>query len=144
MFKLLKKPKSFDYPCIEPPFKFKPLHEMTDEEAQKHFEWFIAQSEPRRKLLLNAVAVTGGSAAECDYTPESLVPLWASMSRLFEKRAMTDEEKNEFYENIPAAARQVKFDLRIQTTATQCYALDIGFYVAEVYMRHYPQVHWML
>jgi len=57
---------------------------------------------------------------------------------------MTEEEKNEFYETIPAAAKQVKFDLRVQTTATKCYALDMGFYVAEVYMQHYPQVHWML
>lgn len=117
---------------------------MNEREAVEHYEWFIAQSAPRRVLLLDAVRAIGGKVDECDYTPESLVPLWTSMTPFFEKRKMTNEEKAVFYDEIPAAGRRLKFDLRVQTTSTLCYALDIGFYVAEVYMRHYPQVHWIL
>jgi hypothetical protein len=146
MFTLFKRKNPFDYPGIEPPFKFKPLQEMTKEEAQRHFDWFVAQSEPRRKLLINAIAATGGDAAAFDYSPESLIPLWVAMSRLFEARPMTQIEKDAFQNSLPAAAKQLKkFDNPKElTTATLCYAIDIGFYVAEVYMRYYPQVRWAL
>jgi hypothetical protein len=79
-----------------------------------------------------------------DYTPESLVPLWKAMSPYFDKRPLTEEEKGKFFKSIPAAAKQLKFSLKTQTTQTRCFAIDIGFYVAEIYMRRYSQVHWII
>ena len=144
MLNIFKPKGSFDYRGIEPPPPFKPFCDMDAVEAQRHFEWFISQSEPRRRLLLEAVEATGGEVTACDYTPPSLVPLWGTMSGFFQSRPMTLEEEARLYDTSPAAAQQAKLDLRELTTATACLALDIGFYVAEVYMRLYPQVRWLL
>jgi hypothetical protein len=146
MFNLFQRQKQFDYPNYEPPFKPKPLDELTDEEAQQQFDWFIAQSESRRKLLLDAIRATGGKADQCDYTPESLIPLWTSMSRFFGTRPLDEDEKKALYDSWSAAAKRLKRfdDPKELTTATLCYAMDIGFYVAQVYMRLYPQVRWIL
>jgi hypothetical protein len=146
MFQFLRKKQTFEYPGIEPPFGFKPFHEMTKQEAQRHFEWFVSQSHPRRELLMHAIKATGRNPVICNYSPESLVPLWNSMSRFFESRPMSPEEKQQFNTGLPAAAKRLdKFDdLRELTTATTCYAIDIGFYFAEVFLRKYPHVQWVL
>lgn len=144
MFNLFKKQKSFDYPLINPPFAFKPLKQMNEEEAQHHLEWFVSQSEVRRRILFDVVGRLGGNKNALDYTPESLIPLWKTMSSLFEKRPLTAEEKTKFYKSIPAAANKLKFSLQTQTTQTLCIAIDIGYYVAEIYMRRYSQVHWIV
>ena len=144
MFNLFKKKNAFDYPLINPPFPFKPLKEMNEEEAQRHLDWFVSQSEVRREILLDAVERLGGNKDELDYSPESLIPLWKAISARFEKRSLTEEEKAKFYSSIPAAAKQLNFSLKKQTTQTLCFAIDIGYYVAAIYMRRYPQVHWIV
>lgn len=144
MFNLFKKQKAFDYPLINPPFAFKPLKQMNEEEAQHHLKWFVSQSEVRRNILLDAVERLGGNKSELDYTPESLIPLWKTMSPIFEKRPLTAEETAKLYKSIPAAAKRLRFSLKTQTTKTLCIAIDIGYYVAEIYMRRYPQVHWIV
>lgn len=144
MLSFFKRQKPFDYPNYDPPFKSKPLFELTDEEAQTRFEWFIGQSESRRRLLIDCIQATSGRGADCDYTPQSLVPLWRAISKFFEKRPMTPEEKEALLQDAPAAARQLNIEPYQLTTATLCLGLDIGLYVAEVFMRNYPQVGWML
>ena len=104
----------------------------------------MSQSKARRNILLDAVERLGGQKSELDYTPESLIPLWKAMSPLFKKRPLTAEEKGRFYKGIPSAAKQLKFSLTTQTTETLCLAIDIGYYIAEIYMRRYPQVHWVV
>lgn len=117
---------------------------MNDAEAQEYFSWFIGQSENRRKLLLDMIHATGGLVSACDYTPKSLIPLWHSTSQLFEKRAMTGQEREAVFQNAPAAARRVPLDLAELTTSTGCLAMDIGFYVAEIFTRSHPKMHWTI
>jgi len=119
---------------------------MDPDEAERHFEWFVSLSGPRRKLLLKAVAATGGNVAACNYTPESLIPLWKAMARFFEARPMTEIEREQFADQLPHAAFGLKkfANPRDLTTASLCYAIDIGFYFAEVFLRTYPQVCWAL
>jgi hypothetical protein len=146
MFRFPKRRKPLEYPCIEPPFQVKRLGEMNRQEARQHFEWFVSQSESLRKLLLSAIDAACGTTAECDYSPESLVPLWVCMSRFFEARPITAEERQSLIDNLPPVARNhKKFENPKElSTATACYATDIGFYLAEVFIRRYPQVHWTL
>src|SRR5260221_5792588 len=68
------------------------------------------------------------------------------MSGFWEERPMTSAERQSFRDSLPEAARGLeKFENpRELTTATLCYGIDIGFYVAEVFMREYPHVHWVL
>ena len=144
MVDVLKNMNPLDYPLISLPFAFKPLKEMSEEEAEQHLKWFVSKSKTRQGVLLDAVERLSGNKNEIDYTPQSLIPLWRGVSALFKIRAMTEEERRKFYRKVPEAAKKIKFSLSTYTTETLCLAVDIGYYVAEIYMRHYPQVHWIV
>jgi hypothetical protein len=136
---------SFEYPGIEPPLGSKPFQEMTKAEARQTFEWFVARSETRRQILIDAVRATGGDADRLDYTPQSLVPLWSWAMFHMQDRETTEEEREAFYARVQEPLRGViKYD-RTDTAGTRQLIMDIGFYVAEVFMRKYPQqVKWAL
>lgn len=142
MFGLFKKP--FDYPLIEPPLKFKPFLEMSKEEADRHFHWFVHESPIRIRLLFDLIKSTRASTKDLDYTPESLVPLWKATSRFMKKETYTRAERKAFYNSLPEQWRQIDFKTERLTTATRGLAIDIGFYIAEVFLRRYPPVKWIL
>jgi len=134
----------FEYPLMDPPFAPKPIPEMSKAEAKQHFDWFIAQSESRRRLLLSAFRANSGANADLDYSAESLVPLWQWVARFFEAVEPSASEKARASAGLPAQLRGITLDMRDLSTETKCLCVDIGFYVAELYMRRYPQVHWLL
>src|SRR5260221_6474515 len=142
MLKIFQRKKSVDYPCIEPPFKHKPVREMNESDAHRHFDWFVSQSEPRRKLLLEIIRATCADTAACDYSPASLVYLWKVMCKFFESRSMTaDEEQTALHGLPPVAQASKKFENpQTLTSATLCFAIDIGYYVAEIFMRRHRHV----
>jgi hypothetical protein len=113
---------TFEYELPNPRFTVKPYKEMTPEEARQHFEWFTTIAKRRRELLLSAVYHTGGNAAACDYSPDSLVPLWVWISGHLRRSSDTE-----------------------LTPGTLALILDAGFYFAEVFFRQYPgRLRWML
>src|SRR5690348_6993185 len=76
----------------------------------------------RRELLLSAVDRSGGNAAACDYSPDSLIPLWVWVSGHVRRKSDTE-----------------------LTPGTLALILDTGFYLAEVFLRQYPgRLRWEL
>jgi hypothetical protein len=134
----------FDYPLLEPPFEMKAFEEMTRAEARQHFEWFVAQSEPRRKLLVQAMKATDGPYRALDYTPESLVALWDWATRFLAADQPTEEEYEAFLESSPAWVRQAGTKPAELTVGTMCLCLDIGYYLAEVFMSESEGLQWAL
>jgi hypothetical protein len=114
--------RNFEYTLPEPPFAMKPPRELTREEAERHFKWFTGISEGRRELLLKAMAATDGMAADCDYSPISLIPVWAWVSRRLQPKTETK-----------------------LTPGSLALVLDAGFYLAEVFLKqHADKLRWVL
>src|SRR5689334_8093346 len=56
---------------------------LTLEEAQAHFDQFVAQRPARLEALIKAYRADSGGANDLDGSPDSLVPLWRwAMRRL--------------------------------------------------------------
>jgi hypothetical protein len=113
---------TFDYQLPAPGFAIKPFTEMTQEEAERHFEWFTGIAKNRTELLLNAIVVIGGNAPIPDFTPDSLFRVWTWVSGHLERKTETK-----------------------LTPGSLALVLDTGFYLAEVFFRQYPgRLRWKL
>ena len=133
----------FEYPLPDPPKEFKVFEEMTLHEAQEHFEWFLGLSGPRRDLLVRAFSATGGRG-QLDYTPDSLIPLWTWAIPLFETKDPTPDELARRLAEGPEWVRRADISFAELTPGTVCLCMDIGFYVAEIFIRRHPDLHWAL
>lgn len=134
----------FEYPGIKPPCGDKGPRDMTKVEAKQTFEWFVSQSQERREILIEAVRATGGDADRLDYTPSSLVTLWAWAMFNMQERKTTPSERAAFYANVKGPLRNFINYETTMTAGTHQVIMDIGFYLAEVFMRKYPQIKWAL
>ena len=116
---------------------------MTREEAREHFEWFVGISEARRDLLTRAYYATGGKG-QLDHTPDSLVPLWVWTTPLMESRDPSPEELRAQISEGPEWIKKANISFAELTPSTKCLCMDIGFYLAQLYLQRYSQVQWAL
>lgn len=133
----------FNYPMLIPPFEAKDFKLMTKVEAKQYYDWFIIQQEDRCNLLMRAYKETGGDQ-DLDYTFDDLVPLWKWASGFFGTRDLTSIEKANWLEKTPVRLRGVIPEPKELTTSSMCLGVDIGFYVAELFMRKDQSIKWEL
>ena len=66
--------------------------DMTSEQAEEYFSWFV-QQEKERIALIKAAYVHGvGNSNDLDDTPESLLPVWKWCSQLVELKKQSPDE----------------------------------------------------
>ncbi len=117
---------------------------MTRAEARQFFEWFVSQSASRQKILSEYMRETGGDCEKLDYTPESLVSLWAWAVAHVQARRLTGDEIEALSKSTPSWFKDVDHDNRELTEETISISVDVGYYLAEVFLRRYPRLKWGL
>jgi hypothetical protein len=133
--------KGYDYPFPDLPYEFKPFEEMTPAEAQEHLDWFVRMSGARRELLIRAFHATGGKG-KLDYGPDSLVPLWKWAMPWMEEVKPTADELARILEAEPAWVRKAEIEFGELTSGAKCVCMDIGFYIAEIFIESYEGIEW--
>ena len=123
-----------EYELMIPPFKHDGFNTFTKAEAKEYFEWYINQKEHRVKLLQNYL-IKNNVMAELDYSPESLVPLWAWYEEniVVEKKSELEIKKEN--EKHPEWMEPFLSENKI-SIETLKYAMDIAIYFAEVLIKH--------
>jgi hypothetical protein len=127
------------YAAIQPPFTGK-LREMPKKELLRYFEWYLGVLPNRVCELTSAVKQTPGFESWApDLTPASLDTLGRWFATQVETRNRTREELGRIKE-------QLNFPMEIPTDEltdrTFSLAMDIGMYLSQVLMKHYPSLKW--
>ena len=121
------KPLTYDV-CI-PPLKSN-LYEMTDEEAQACFDWYMSVLPERIKYVSETAAHKLGCSVETfDLTPESLIPLWEWFLSVAEKEPASIQ--HEVIRSDYQLSLQTEYILR-----------DIGMYLGEAFVKNHSSLHW--
>lgn len=133
--------RAWDYPISQPPFEVIPFDDMTKDQARRHFDWFVSVI-PERLALLRRTYANEVGRQDLDYTFESLVPFWVWIRR----HAVRTGKKFRVLLKRPreAVGPPVFIEDEDYTFTTLQLVLDAGVYVAEVFMRKYPFIHWAL
>ncbi|MGM7703480.1 hypothetical protein ACSVDE_17240 [Pseudalkalibacillus sp. Hm43] len=132
------------YPLMDPPFKVIPFKEMTKQEAQRHFDWYVGNIQERMDLLKDAYSLTNSNNKDIlDYSPQSLIPLWEWYLSQIEPNQKTSEELEREMEKVPEWLKNdVKENIYKPTTGTLILAMDISIYFSEVFTHNFNSIHW--
>lgn len=131
-----------DYKIIAPPFTLR-FKEMNKQELVAYNKWFLGQIPERIETLTAAVRCTPGFQDwQADYTPESLDRLGEWFAKQVETRKQTEEEKQEIYDRAPTWFRTVEISDWELTNRTFSLAMDIGMYLALVFLKNVPGLTW--
>lgn len=134
----------FHYPLMEPPVRFPPCETMSEAIALQHFNWFVGKSKERVNMLLRAYASDCAAGPPLHFRAESLVPLWEWASRYVEYEREERTATRRAAEPLPEWAIAAAIRHRELAAGTLALGVDIGFYIAEVFMRNYSNVAWEL
>lgn len=129
-----------EYSILLPPIH-KPIKALNKKEAQAYFEWYIGKIEERIAYLQSV------SNVSLDYSPESLIPLWAWFIKNAELEKIPEEKMNDlrnqlkshnhlFVESIIAGSQHQL------TMETEYLLQDIAKYFGQVFVKNYDSVHW--
>jgi hypothetical protein len=125
------------YRTIQPPFTLK-FREMSKKELRAYFKWF--QEITPERIAEFASAVKSSPPFENwqpDFTPRSLDALGKWFATQIETRPRTREEIAEFDAQAPYPIDRSAVEL---TNRTFSLAMDIGMYLAQVFLRNHPSV----
>lgn len=107
---------------------------MTADEAQEHFEWFVAQSDIRVTLLSRAFEEEVGVGLVTE--KGSLIPLWEWLTPHME----VDQTNS-----APALTlHTAELPNRQLTAGSLCLAVDTGFFLAKLFAQASNAVSWGL
>lgn len=131
-----KKPLKYD--ILIPPLN-KPVHQLSETEAQAFFDWYMEQLDERTAYLRQYTGLA------LDYSPESLVPLWKWFLRRAEIENTPAERLNELKKEKaghPLADTVLKDSARQLSLETEYIIRDIGMYWGQVFVKNHPSIHW--
>lgn len=129
-----------DYPIIQPPFTLQ-FDEMSKEELQQYFTWFMNAIPPRVQILQNEVTQSPNFASwRADRSPSSLDSLGHWFASQVTARSRTPEDMAE----LKLGGRQFSEAAPNQelTNRTFSIAFDVGLYLSEVFRANCPSLRW--
>lgn len=134
------KRKNIEYEILAPPLS-KNVHSLNDAEAKAHFEWFISKLDERTEYLRQFTKIN------LDYSPESLVSLWAWFLKNARWEKTQDKRLREIENQLIAAKspliKEILEDSKYQFTLVTEYMIrDIGMYFGQVFVKNYPTIYW--
>lgn len=123
--------KTFTYEICIPPIK-RPFREMSNEESQAYFDWYMEVMPQRIEYL----ARTAAAKLKCDVrtfdlSPESLIPLWRWFLTVGEKEPSTS--KSFIIGSGYRLSLQSEYIIR-----------DIGMYLGKTFLVNDPSLFWMI
>lgn len=127
------------YATIQPPFTLK-FREMSKQELKDYFRWFFDVLPHRTRELAETVRQSPGFETwQPDQTPASLDALGEWFSVQAETRKRTPDERQEI-------ASRSSFPIEVPneelTNRTFSLAMDIGMYLAQVFLKNFPSLRW--
>jgi hypothetical protein len=127
------------YQTIQPPFTLQ-FDRMTKKELQDYFQWFQAVMPDRILELARAVKQSPGYETwKPDYTPESLGSLGNWLATHVETYQRTPAELEGIRSQTPYRFEISDSELTNQTFSL---AMDVGMYLAQVFLRNHPSLKW--
>jgi len=116
---------------------------MSKEDLIKYYTWYLDIMPERLNILVNVVKASKGYENwKPDYSPESLEKLGQWFYENVENRKRTDEEKVEIYNRAPDWFRSVQIQDTELTNKTFSLAIDIGMYLANVFLKNNNSLKW--
>jgi hypothetical protein len=136
-----------EYPYWEPPFLVESFPDLPKKQAQRYFDWYVADIPNRVKLLEEWFNDKWGYDLKFDYSLNSLDPLWQAFELHIEVYEMTEQEIRELNAGMSDQAIEMcleygKEDRRAPTWRSTMMAYDIGAYFGETLIRNLPALHW--
>lgn len=130
-----------EYEMMIPPFEHDGFENLKKSEAKEYFEWYVNQAEHRIEILKKHV-LSEDESINFDYTPDSLVPLWAWYESKIELVNKTKEELEKEMKRYPSWMHNEISHIKI-SFETLKYGMDIAIYFAEVIIRNSEgKIHW--
>lgn len=128
------------YSALLLPFD-KAVESLSKEEAQAYFDWYLGKIDERVDYLRRVTRLS------LDFSPVSLVPLWAWFLRHAEIEKTPEERNTELRERLgnhdPLFAESIIAGNRCQlTTETEYMIQDIAKYFGQVFVKNHACVHW--
>ena len=136
---------TFEYPLITPPFALD-FRKMSKKQFVEYNEWYHKIMPERIQMLARAVKGTKGYEAwNPDYSPESLIALGEWFQSQVATRQRTSDEVQAEMERIKSPNIPIPLPVSEQTLTakTVSLAMDIGFYLGQVFTTHHPSLHWL-
>jgi hypothetical protein len=127
------------YRAIQPPFNLN-FYEMSKNELKAYFKWFQDITPERIAELASAVKSSPGFENwKPDLSPDSLNALGDWFATQIEVRARTQEEIDTFNAQTTYPIERSDREL---TNRTISFAMDIGMYLSQVFLRNHPSLKW--
>ena len=141
MHNLYHRWKKLNYDILIPPMH-PPFAEMTGEEAQQYFEWFVAQIPNRIHYLAQY------SKIKLDYSDTSLIAIWkwfikhAKIETSPTKRMCESQRQVQFQYPSDMFNAVMRMRSRQFTLETEYILRDVAMYFGEYWVQKHPQLHW--
>ena len=117
---------------------------MSRKELKEQFNWYLSQIPQRTEILAEAIhSTTGYDEWNPYFSPESLIPLGQWFAERVETRKLTEEEKARICSTTPDRLKSFVGEDEL-TDRTISLAIDIGMYMAQVFLRNVPSLKWKL
>jgi hypothetical protein len=133
-----------EYPLMVPPFVIKNFEKMSVREAQTHFDWYVSEIPERIELIRKAYKETDdGEIEELDFTPESLVNVWAWFIPRIITVPKSEEEIAEELRNSPDWLKDtIMKNNKKLSTGTLSLGMDIAIYFGEIFIKNFEGLTW--
>jgi hypothetical protein len=127
------------YSTIQPPFTLR-FREMSKRDLKNYFQWFQNVREQRLDELTAAVVLTRGFEGwKADFLPVSLGPLGEWFAAQVETRLRSEHEIREIADR---SSYPVGVSGEELTDRTFSFAIDVGIYLSQVFLKGYPALRW--
>ena len=127
---------------MTPPFEVKDFFSMNKKEAEQHYIWYLSEVPERIMILKNFIALFDDSINEAmDYSPNSLIPLWAWYLKNVNILLKSEEEYQQEILQYPKDIRYSvsRYKLEFEWMAV---AMDIGIYMALCFLEYDKKFKW--
>ena len=144
---MLWKKRSLTYEICVPPLN-KSNFDMTPEDAEAYFQWFLACLPERVGYVSTIAAKERGIPKESlDLSPDSLLPLWAwflSRAKIEKTPRFAFRALKREYSCLPTEFRKTMLDGSREhfSLETEFILRDIGMYLGEVFVKNTPGISW--
>ena len=131
-----------DYKLMTTPFKLIPFHDMSKNQANQYYLWFLSVKEERIRWLEEYISLDDKDI-NLDYSPESLVKVWNWFESKIQWENKTEEEIKLEVDRRPEKYRNsTPYCTQKMTTLTLAIAMDISIYFGEMLIVNNPTIYW--
>lgn len=118
-----------------------PFFEMKKKDADLYLNWFLSIKQERLNILSEQVKLL--EEWNCNFSRESLNPLFNYFRKVIKYRDMTDEEKGKEAEKITGILKgNIEVPTKVLDEESVSICFDIGIYFGETMIKQIPFLKW--